>query len=103
VQYRAIGQEYSPDRYKGFVQFGMWLLTPRVVREWRPYLETRESGAEYFESLVTAVDRVHENPLLTKFWRTGKLVPNHAHQHPYQTLIPDEYRDADRWFLLDTN
>jgi hypothetical protein len=31
------------------------------------------------------------------------LVPNHAHQHPYQVDIPEEYKNVDRWFLLDTN
>ena len=27
--YRRQGQSYNPQRYGGFVQFGMWLLRPR--------------------------------------------------------------------------
>jgi hypothetical protein len=41
--------------------------------------------------------------VLTEFWRTGTLVPNRAHKHPYQSLIPTEYANKDRWFLLDAN
>jgi len=102
-QYRKQGQEYTPARYAGFVQFGMWLLTPRAVREFRLYLDTQERVAAYFEALVAAVDRVHETPVLTRFWRKGKLVANRLHEHPYQTAVPEEYRDVDRWFLLDTS
>jgi hypothetical protein len=57
----------------------------------------------YFLALVEAVDRVYEAPVLREFWQTGTLVPNRAHQHPYQADIPEEFRARDRWFLLDTN
>ena len=30
-------------------------------------------------------------------------MPNRADSHPYQEAIPPEYRQADRWFLLDTS
>ena len=47
--------------------------------------------------------RVHRNPTLREFWRKGSLVPNRAGAHPYQTVIPAEYQNVDRWFLLDTS
>ncbi|MBI4026327.1 MAG: PKD domain-containing protein [Verrucomicrobia bacterium] len=101
--YARLGQSFTPERYGGFVQFGMWLLRPRVVREFRGWLETVEYAGPYFMSIVEAVDRVHTNAVLREFWRKGELVPNRAHQHPYQTDIPDEYKKEDRWFLLDTS
>ena len=33
--YAKLGQAYNPERYGGMVQFGMWLLRPRAVREFR--------------------------------------------------------------------
>ena len=96
-------QEYTPARYAGFVQFGMWLLTPRAVREFRPYLDTKDRVGEYFESLVAAVDRVYTDLVLKRFWRKSQLVPNQAHQHPYQHNVPERYKGFDRWFLLDTS
>lgn len=113
--YRRAGQTYNPTRYRGFVQFGMWLIRPRAVRDFRGWTEPwhdlagergqiqREGGGPYFMAIVEAVDRVHTNPVLREWWRRGELVPNRAHPHPYQASIPEEYRDADRWFLLDTS
>lgn len=101
--YERVGQSYSPERYGGMVKFGMWLLRPRVVREFRGYLETLAQAESYFLPIVEAVDRVHDNPVMTEFWRKGRLVANRNHQHPYQTLVPSEYSNAERWFLLDTS
>ncbi|MDA1138822.1 MAG: hypothetical protein O3B01_09595 [Planctomycetota bacterium] len=111
--YRKEGQTYDPERYGGFVQFGMWLMRPRAVRDFRGWIEpwddmvdkdgniTWEGGGPYFLAIAKAVDRVHVNPVLCNWWRRGKLVPNRAHRHPYQTAIPDEWKDVDRWYLLD--
>lgn len=113
--YRKAGQVYDPERYKGFVQFGMWLLRPRAVRDFRafeePWLDKvrPDGGVEvegcgrYFMAIVEAVDRVHDDPVLREWWRNGQLVANRAHPHPYQTAVPAEYADKDRWFLLDTS
>ena len=112
--YRQAGQTYNPDRYGGYVQFGMWLLRPRAVRDFRGWTEpwddqtdkdghlTHEGGGPYFMAIVKSVDRVHTNPVLRQWWRKGELVPNRSHPHPYQAGIPVEYQQADRWFLLDT-
>ncbi len=102
-QYMQDGQTYTPDRYQGWVQFGMWLLRPRVVREFRGSTTPLEPWRPFFERLLFAVDRIYANETLRDFWRHGVLVPNRAHQHPYQEDVPAKYRDVDRWFLLDTS
>jgi len=113
--YRKAGQTYDPERYKGFVQFAMWLLRPRAVRDFRGHGEPwpdkigpdgqviHEGAGPYFMAIVEAVDRVHDDPVLCEWWRKGQLVANRAHPHPYQAGVPPEYEDRDRWFLLDTS
>lgn len=101
--YASKGQTYNPERYAAMVRFGMWLLMPRVVREFRGWTEPRSVQGAYFLAVVDAVDEVHNDPTLRRFWRKGTLVPNRKYQHPYQVDVPDEYRAEDRWFLLDTN
>ena len=81
----------------------MWLLRPRIVREYRNHTDTLSNAEPYFLSIVNAVDRVHTNPILRKFWRKGELVANRKYPHPYQSNIPAEYQSKDRWFLLDTD
>jgi hypothetical protein len=101
--YERAGQEFTPDRYAGMVQFGMWLLRPRVVREFRGYRDTVAQSEAYFLPITDAVYRVHKNSTLNEFWRRGELVPNRMQSHPYQTLVPAEYQNVDRWFLLETS
>jgi hypothetical protein len=102
-QYVKDGQTYTPDRFLGWAQFGMWLLRPRVVREFRGSTTPLEPWRPFFDRLLWAVDRVYGNPTLTEFWRHGRLVPNLAHDHPFQTDIPAQYQGVQRWFLLDTS
>ncbi len=101
--YLGAGQDFTPERYRGFCQFGMWLLTPRLVREFRGYLDTRDRVGARYEALMDAVRLVHEDPVLRRFWRESRLVPNDSGQHPYQTDVPLEWAAAKRWFLLDTD
>jgi len=103
VFYEKHGGKYTPERHGSYVEFGMWLTRPRLVRPWRGYLDTRERVGAYFEAIVKVVDRVWADPVLTRFWRKGKLVPNRVHEHPYQVGIPRWLQDEDRWYLLDTN
>ena len=102
-QYINDGQTYTPDRYEGWAQFGLWLLRPRVIREFRGSTTPLEPWRPFFDRLLAVVDRVHENETLAGFWRFGELVHNRAHRHPYQADVPGKYRDIHRWFLLDTN
>jgi hypothetical protein len=101
--YKKLGQTYGPARYEGMVQFGMWLLRPRVVREFRGWTDTLDDAGGYFEAVLHGVDRVYTNPLLKRFWRSGELVPNKTSQHPFQSDIPEEFRDRNRWFLLTSD
>lgn len=101
--YANRNQTYTPERYAGMALFGMWLLRPRVVREYRGWSEKVVDVGDYFLALTEAVDRVHKDLILRKFWRKGELVPNTGHKHPYQSNIPEEYKNKNRWFLLDTS
>jgi hypothetical protein len=101
--YAKFGQVYSPERYAGMVLFGMWLVRPRVVREFRDWTQSWDDVKDYFLALAGAVDEIHKNPILRDWWRYGELIPNRRHQHPYRDDIPFEYRNEDRWFLLDAD
>jgi len=101
--YAAINQEFTPERYEGMIQFGMWLLRPRVVREFRGYRETVAATGKWFEAVLNSVDRVHEDPTLRQFWQNGRLVANRSRPHPYQASVPEDLQRADRWFRLDTS
>ncbi len=101
--YQSLGQTVTPERYAGFVQFGLWLMRPRAVREFRSWVHPWEDGRPYFMAMVETVDRVHRNPTLVNWWCKGELVPNRAHHHFYQAAIPKEYQHADRWFLLEVD
>ncbi len=86
--FASLGQTYNPDRYGGMVQFGMWLLRPRLVREYRGYNETVADYGPYFLAVTGAVDSVHRDPLLRKFWRKADLVANRAGKHPVSNRYP---------------
>ena len=101
--YAKLGQAYTPARYAGMVKFGLWLLRPRSIREYRGSTQTLDDTQAYFENIVQAVDELYENPVLTRFWRQGSLLSNTLHQHPYQAAIPAEYVAKPRWYLLDTS
>ena len=100
--FKRLGRDYTPERYAAFVKFGMWLLRPRVVRDFR-YLEDFHEIEPYVMALADSVDEIHEDPILRQFWRQGRLVENMASKHPYQASIPKEYEKTPRWFLLSTN
>jgi hypothetical protein len=103
LQYMIDGQDYPPERAAGWVQFGMWLLRPRVVREFRGHATPLEPVKPYWMETVKAVDRVYASEVLAEFWRHGRLVANHAHRHPYQLDVPDKYKKTHRWYLLSTS
>jgi len=102
-QLLANNPNFTPERYEGMVQFGMWIIRPRVVRDYRAWAEPRAQSEPYFTALVNAVDRIYVNPTLQRFWRQGQLVVNSARLHPYQLDIPAEYASSNRMFLLSTS
>ncbi len=97
------GRPYTPERYQGYIQFGMWLLRPRVVREFQFYETSTELIRTHFLKICDAVDRVHAHPVLRRFWRKGELVPHQSQKHPWQANVPPAWRDKHRWFLLDAS
>lgn len=99
--YAERGQELTPRRYGGMVQFGMWLLRPRAVREFRNPEHDRIRFGAYFDTILAAVTRVHDNPVLSDFWQHGRLLPNPGGGHPYVAALPPELAARPRWFLLD--
>lgn len=103
LQYLADGQTYPPERAAGSIQFGMWLVRPRVVREFRGHANQLAPIEPYWMETVRAVDRVWNHKVLRDFWRHGKLVANSAGQHPYNADVPERYQHRNRWFALDTN
>jgi hypothetical protein len=101
--YANKGQTYSPDRYGGMVQFGMWLLRPRVVRDFRGSQDDeRIRFGPYFDRIMAAVARVHRDPVLRNFWQHGRLVENPVGGHPYEAALTRELASRPRWFLLDS-
>jgi hypothetical protein len=99
--YAARGQQFTPLRYGGMVQFGMWLLRPRVVREFRDSQQDRITFGKYFDAILAAVARVHNDATLRAFWRRGRLLANPVGGHPYEEALPAELAARARWFLLD--
>jgi hypothetical protein len=95
-------QDFTPQRYGGMVQFGMWLLRPRVVREFRGVEDDRIYFGKYFDAILAAVARVHDDATLRAFWRRGRLVVNPVGGHPYEEALPFELASRARWFLLDS-
>lgn len=101
--YAKRGQTYTPDRYGGMVQFGMWLLRPRVVRDFRGSQDDERIRFEpYFDRIMDAVGRVHRDPVLRDFWRHGRLLANPVGGHPYEAALTPELASRPRWFLLDS-
>lgn len=100
--YKKIGQQFSAARYGGMVQFGMWLVRPRVVREFRNPSDDLAHFDVYMQSLLAAAARVHDDETLREFWRNGRLLENGAGSHPYQQSVPAELKEMPRWYLLDT-
>lgn len=101
--YREAGQIYDMARFRGWMQFGLWLRRPRALRLYEDWIAPLETFEEKFQNTMRIVDRVYENETLTKFWRKGRLVANPNGQHPYQVNIPPEIAIQPRWFLLDAD
>lgn len=104
IHYERLGVPYTPELYRGWVQYVMWTVQPRVAREWRSSGDhPRDPWWPRFSQIIRAVDLVHADPVLSRFWRNGRLVANHAHEHPFKDAVPEKWQNTDRWFALDTS
>jgi hypothetical protein len=93
------GVPYSPERYKASTLFGMWLLRPRLIREfrgWTVQLESHPHNFDYFSALHDAVNEIYD---YAEFWENGELVEA-PEEHPWQHDIPAFYENRKRWFML---
>ena len=97
------GQAYTPERYRGMVQYAMWLLRPRVIREFRAYNDTVEGNEPYFYSILDSVNFVYDNDVLKRFWRKGVNVVNTSVDHPYTLNISENVLSERKWFLLNNS
>jgi hypothetical protein len=102
-RYRELGYEYTPERYRGWVQYNMWNLRPRVAREWRASNDDKDRWWDYFLQIIQSVDRVHQDDTLKKFWRHGEIVVNEEGEHPFDADLPERWQDEPRWFHLPTS
>ena len=63
---------FNEHRYKAIIQFGLWVLRPRMVREFRSYHQPLEDNESYFQAVLDAIRPIHENNVLRQFWRTWR-------------------------------
>ncbi len=101
--FREAGQVYDMERYRGWLQYGMWLMRPRVMRLYENWITPIEEFSHKFENIHAIVEPIHRNATLAAYWRKGELVLNPAARHPYQEGLPNDIAIQPRWFLLDTS
>lgn len=113
------GQRVDADVWKGVVRCVLWTMRSESNRL---FLGSTETVADTYERdmqpLMEAVQEVHDNPTLQRFWQHGTLLQNRwerdwadtpavnpndtqtGYGHPYWWLPPpEEYDSAKRWFL----
>jgi hypothetical protein len=105
-EWEGQGQEMPPERYEGYVKWGMWLTRPRAVRVFQFSQDPLEENWEWYGPIVDAVDEVHLNPILELFWRYSEPVLLTDIPHPWQDrdeLWPELFYNGNermRWYQL---
>jgi hypothetical protein len=105
-EWEGKGQEMPPERYEGYVKWGMWLTRPRVVRDFKYSTETREENWEWFKPIVEATDEIHVNPALERFWKYSDPVLLTDIPHPWKyrdEFWPELFYNGNermRWYQL---
>lgn len=97
-KYTAAGQTWTVERYIASVVFGMWLLRPNCVREFRGHREPAAANSMSFERLSKAVDTIYA---LGDYWKTGTLLTSGS-PHPYRDALPNGV-SLNRWYALSTD
>ncbi len=93
----------SPESYRGFTQMALWLTRPSVIRESASWSSDRDDIGLHFQEIIDSVEMIHNNTMLHRFWREGKLLANDNYSNPNNSAIPTQYQDAQRWFMLDVD
>lgn len=108
-EWEGKGQEMPPERYEGYVKWGMWLTRPRAVRVFQFSQDPLEENWEWYQPIVDAVDEVHLNPILEQFWRYSEPVLLTEIPHPWQDrdeFWPELFYNGNermRWYQLPNN
>lgn len=93
-------QTFTPERYRGTTQFVLWESKPDTFREWRSWSTPRNGiYGLFFNILLNSVDRIYYIPVLNRFYKEGKLVPNKKSS----CLTEQQYSDKDNFFILDSD
>jgi hypothetical protein len=96
--------DYMP-RYEGLCTMALWLNRPRIVREfaWGDFDGQIEAQ---WQALMRATDRVWKDPVLTRFWRQGRLVVNPEYEaatgfkHPMNEGVDHSKPPVEPWATL---
>jgi hypothetical protein len=108
-KFEGQGQEVPPERYEGYIKWGMWLSRPKAVRDFKYSTQTRQETWEWYEVVVNAVDEVHLNPTLERFWKYSEPLLLTDIPHPWQyndEFWPALFYNNDermRWYQLPNN
>jgi hypothetical protein len=78
LKYRRLGLDVSPDYYKGWIQYCLWVCQPRCLREFRYHVPATDSPLyeDYWQKVLDCVAHPHQHATLRRFWREGVLVEN---------------------------
>ena len=90
-------KKWDFDRYMGMIQFGLWAMRPRVMREFRGGATRDAYYQKTWELYLKAVDRVWQEKSLQPFWKHGRLVENP--EIGWRPGTPD-YMRFQRWYML---
>ncbi len=99
-------QRWDFARYEGMIQFGLWAMRPRVMREFRwPVSDHDAYDKGAFMAVVDAVDRVWGNETLAEFWRFGELVKSEKFRPPHKRVAEELrfYSRVDSLLPVDVN
>ena len=99
-------QRWDFARYEGMVQFGLWAMRPRVMREFRwPVTSHDAYDHEAFMAVVRSADRVWDNETLAEFWRFGTLEKSEAFRPPDKRVAGELrfYSRVDALLPVDVN
>jgi hypothetical protein len=109
AKFQGQGQEVNPERYEGYIKWGMWLTRPRAVRVFQFSTDPREENWQWYKPIVDAIDEIHVNSTLERFWKYSEPVLLTDIPHPWQ--YNDEFwpelfynnNERMRWYQLKNN
>ncbi|MDB4312057.1 hypothetical protein N9937_01375 [bacterium] len=114
------GKVWDGERWQASALAVTWMLRVRDVRlfwwagqtfnspvgDLDDRSEFESNLKKYYWPYCDRITEIHENPLLTKFWRKATMIPNPTDpkglvNHAYRYAVPTEYQDGDRNYRMD--